>query len=87
MPDIPLGLWQFCDTRWIMAASAMGSLRGIPALDTLGLALIVWLTVQVFTLPEMVAIQFILYALAALLIALPLLPPMRDYFRLDCTFF
>jgi hypothetical protein len=53
----------------------------------LGLALIVWLTVQVFTLPEMVAIQFILYALAALLIALPLLPPMRDYFRLDCTFF
>lgn len=49
----------------------------------LGLALLVWLTVQMFTLPEMAVIQLILYALAALLIALPLLPAMRDYFRLD----
>ena len=49
----------------------------------LGCALLVWLTVQVFTLPAIAPIQLILYALAALLIALPLLPGMRAYFRLD----
>jgi hypothetical protein len=49
----------------------------------LGFALLVWLTVQVFTLPEMAAIQFILYILAAMLIGLPLLPSMRDYFLVD----
>jgi hypothetical protein len=49
----------------------------------LGLGLLVWLTVQVFTLPKMAVIQFILYALAVLLIVLPQLPPMRDYFRVD----
>lgn len=49
----------------------------------LGLALLVWLTVQVFTLPSLAPIQFILYGLAVLLIGLPLLPQMRQYYRLD----
>ena len=48
----------------------------------LGLALMVWLTVQVFTLPAVAVIQFILYALAALLVGLPLLPSMRRFYRL-----
>lgn len=48
----------------------------------LGAGLLVWLTVQVFTLPSVAAIQFILYALALLLVGLPLLPAMRRYYRL-----
>ena len=51
----------------------------------LGLALLVWLTVQVFTLPAVAVIQYILYALAALLIALPLLPSMRRRYRLPAA--
>lgn len=49
----------------------------------LGLALLVWLTVQVLTLPEIAPIQFILYGLAVLLVGLPLLPHMRQYYRLE----
>jgi hypothetical protein len=48
----------------------------------LGMALLVWLTVQVFTLPEMAAIQYILYVLAALLVAVPLVPAMRRFYHL-----
>lgn len=48
----------------------------------LGIALIIWLTVQVFTLPAVAPIQIILYALAVLLIVLPLHPQMRQYYRL-----
>jgi len=47
----------------------------------LGLALIVWLTVQVFTLPEMATIQYILYGLALVLIFTPILPSMREYYH------
>jgi hypothetical protein len=47
----------------------------------LGLALLVWLTVQVFTLPAMAPIQYILYGLALFLIAIPLLPNMRRYYH------
>ncbi|MBW4439019.1 MAG: hypothetical protein KME04_17915 [Pleurocapsa minor GSE-CHR-MK-17-07R] len=47
----------------------------------LGLALLVWLTVQVLTLPNVAPIQFILYVLAILLVLLPLLPGMRRYYR------
>jgi hypothetical protein len=47
----------------------------------LGLALVVWLTVQVFTLPLTTAIQYILYGLALVLIFTPMLPSMREYYR------
>jgi hypothetical protein len=48
----------------------------------LGIALLVWLTVQVFTLPAMAPIQYILYGLALLLVGLPLLPNMRQYYHI-----
>lgn len=48
----------------------------------LGIALIIWLTVQVFTLPAVAPIQLMLYALALVLVVLPLLPQMRQYYRL-----
>lgn len=48
----------------------------------LGIALISWLTVQVFTLPAIAPIQIILYALAIVLVALPLFPQMRQYYHL-----
>jgi len=47
----------------------------------IGVGLIVWLTVQVFTLPEVAAIQVILYVLAAIIIAIPLFPGVRAYYR------
>lgn len=47
----------------------------------LGLGLLVWLTYQLFTLPEVAPIQFILFVLAALLVVLPLLPSMRHYYQ------
>src|SRR5579872_6785041 len=40
----------------------------------LGLALLVWLTVQVFTLPAIAPVQYVLFSLAILLVVLPLLP-------------
>lgn len=46
----------------------------------LGLALLVWLTVQVFTLPAIAPIQVFLYGLALVLIIVPLLPGMRQYY-------
>lgn len=48
----------------------------------LGIALVIWLTVQVFTLPAIAPIQFILYGLAVLLIIMPLVPAMRRYYQL-----
>lgn len=48
----------------------------------LGMGLLIWLTYQVFTLPEIAPVQFILYALAILAVAIPLLPGMRAYYRL-----
>lgn len=48
----------------------------------LGLGLLVWLTVQVFTLPALAPIQFILYGLAALLAGLPMLPKLRQHYRI-----
>ncbi|MEZ4669292.1 MAG: hypothetical protein R3E39_15410 [Anaerolineae bacterium] len=47
----------------------------------LGAGLLVWLSYQVFTLPEVAPIQIILFVLAALLVMLPLLPPMRRYYH------
>lgn len=49
----------------------------------LGTGLFVWLVYQVFTLPEMAVIQYILFALALILIGLPLLSAMRRYYRLS----
>ena len=48
----------------------------------LGLGLLVWLTYQVVTLPAVAPIQIILYGLACFLVGLPLVPPMRRYYRL-----
>lgn len=49
----------------------------------LGSGLFVWLVYQVLTLPEIAVIQYILFALALILIGLPLLPAMRRYYRLS----
>ncbi len=48
----------------------------------LGLALIVWLTFQLFTLPAVAPIQYVLYGLALFLVLTPLLPEMRRYYQL-----
>jgi len=49
----------------------------------LGLALLVWLTYQLFTLPAVAPIQYILGALAVLLVVVPLLPGMRQYYGIQ----
>jgi hypothetical protein len=49
----------------------------------MGVGLLVWLTVQVVTLPDVAPIQYILYALALLLIVLPLLTEMRQYYWVE----
>ncbi len=48
----------------------------------LGLALLVWLTFQLFTLPAVAPIQYLLYGLAMFLVLTPLLPEMRRYYRI-----
>jgi hypothetical protein len=47
----------------------------------LGVILLVWLTVQVIVFPAVPPIQAVLYVVAFLMIALPLLPPMRRYYQ------
>jgi hypothetical protein len=49
----------------------------------LGLGLLVWLTYQLFTLPAVAPIQYVLFGLATLLVVLPLLPNMRRYYRVN----
>lgn len=65
---LPLSRW--IGKHWAWSASIL-----------LGLSLIVWLTVQVFTLPAIAFIQFVLYILALLLIVLPMLPEMRHFYQ------
>ena len=77
-----LGLWlrpqwslfddvlQWTHEQWVWA---------LPLL--LGTGLLIWLTYQIFTLPAIAPIQYMLYGLAALLVVLPLLPAMRRYYR------
>jgi hypothetical protein len=48
----------------------------------LGLALAAWLIVQLVTLPAVAPIQYVLFGLASLLVLLPMLPGMRDYYEL-----
>jgi hypothetical protein len=48
----------------------------------MGIALLIWLTVQIFTLPAVAPIQIILYVLAFLMVGLPFIPQMRDYYHL-----
>ena len=47
----------------------------------LGVALILWLTYQVVMIPAFAPIQFVMYGVAILLIGLPLLDPMREYYH------
>lgn len=49
----------------------------------LGLALIIWVTVQVFTLPAIAPIQYVMYCLSLLIAGIPLLPQMRQYYRVS----
>lgn len=49
----------------------------------LGLALIIWLTVQVITLPAVAPIQYVMYSLSILIMAIPLLPQMRQHYRIS----
>lgn len=49
----------------------------------LGLGLLVWLTVQLFTLPQMAPVQLLLYTLAVLMVLLPFMPGMRRYYHLS----
>lgn len=48
----------------------------------IGIVLAIWLTVQVFTLPTLAPIQFVMYAVAIILIVVPLLPVVRRYYRI-----
>ena len=48
----------------------------------MGLGLLVWLVYQIFTLPAMAPIQYVLFVLAALLVTIPILPAMRAYYQL-----
>ena len=48
-----------------------------------GIALIIWLTVQIITLPEVAVIQYVLYALSILIVGLPFLPQMRQYYQIS----
>ncbi len=52
----------------------------------LGIGLLIWLTVQVFTLPSLAIIQLILATLAIVLVAIPFLPSMRQYYQLRGTY-
>jgi hypothetical protein len=47
----------------------------------LGVILLIWLTYQVFFYTEFAPIQVIMYVIAVLLIGLPLLNPVRNYYR------
>ncbi len=47
----------------------------------LGFVLMIWLTYQVIFYPAFAPIQFVMYGAAILLIGLPLLDPLREYFR------
>jgi hypothetical protein len=47
----------------------------------LGIALIIWITVQVFKLPAVAPIQYIMYCLSILITGIPLLPQMRQYYH------
>ena len=79
-----IGLWLRPQLTLLNLASRLTHEHWAWALSlVLGLALLVWLTVQVLTLPNVAPIQFILYVLAALLVVLPLLPKMRQYYRAD----
>jgi hypothetical protein len=49
----------------------------------IGVGLFVWLLVQLFTIPTIAPIQFILFALAVVLIGLPLTGSVRRYYRLQ----
>jgi hypothetical protein len=78
-----IGLW--LRPQWLLLSQATRWTDEHWAWDlslALGLALIIWLTVQVFTLPAVAPIQLILYALAIALVVLPLLPQMRQYYQL-----
>lgn len=47
----------------------------------LGVALMIWLIVQVVTIPGVAPIQVVLFVMAALMIVVPLLPQMRQYYH------
>ena len=47
----------------------------------LGVGLLIWLIYQLFTLPEIAPIQYLMLVIAAVIIALPLLPAMRRYYH------
>lgn len=51
--------------------------------ELIGTGLLVWLLFQLFTIPTIAPIQFILFGLAVILIALPLTRPMRRYYQLQ----
>lgn len=48
-----------------------------------GITLIIWLTVQVFTLPAVAPIQYVMYGLALLIAGIPFLSQMRQHYRVS----
>ncbi len=77
-----IGLWR--RPHWLDWANDMLHEHWAWSLSVLlGLALVVWLTFQLFTLPEVAPIQYILYGLALFLVLTPLLPEMRRYYRIS----
>lgn len=48
-----------------------------------GVTLIIWITVQVFTLPAVAPIQYVMYCLSLLIAGIPFLSQMRHYYRVS----
>jgi hypothetical protein len=79
-----IGLWVRWQLPQINRLTGFVHLHWASGLSVLiGLGLIVWLTVQLFTLPAVIPLQFILYSVAVVLIVLPLFPTMRRYYRVE----
>lgn len=80
---ILLGLWLRPDWSVFSVFSLWTHEHWAWALSILlGLGLLIWLGVQLFTLPDVAVIQLILAILAILLVAIPFLPSMRQYYQL-----
>ena len=77
-----IGLW--LRPNWLAGANRMIHEHWAWSFSVLlGVGLFVWLTFQLFTLPAVAPIQYILYGLAMFLVLTPLLPEMRSYYRIS----
>jgi hypothetical protein len=79
-----VGLWMRPQWGWLVWLTEWSHEHWAWALSiTLGLALVIWLLVQVATLPAVAPIQYVMFVLAALLVLVPFAPAMREYYQLE----